>query len=186
MYPETDVAPVGVQAVMLKRLKDQLPAPAPQQARELENLGLNLQTSMQVVEQGLKGKFLQMLAESKADAPDVAAVLLQERTALSRQGIPIAQLTDDRMVACLRLLAAHKISRSALSTTLALAAQNPDSQISILVKQNNLEAYTPGELAAIVKAYAGMDPKTAFETIMRSHRLRVHAKELSKLLGVKA
>jgi glutamyl-tRNA(Gln) amidotransferase subunit E len=183
MYPETDVPPVQVEESHLLSLRNQLPAPAGEQVKELVGLGLNEQIAMRLVEEGLKAQFFRIQELSLAEPAEVASVLLQELTALSREGVPVNSLTEEVITQCLKLLAQRRIARSALSAVLTLAATNPGQDLGPLIKKNKLEAYSLGELESIAKAYEGQDPKAAFGAIMRTHRLRVHADELIKILG---
>lgn len=184
MYPETDVPPISIETKWLKELSKQLPKPMGEQLAELTGLGLNEQTARQLLDSGERRLFEFLREASKADAQDVAFLLLQDRVQLSREGIPVSNIPEESLAEILSLRAKGGITRAAVPLVLKELARSPKKKVAEIIANNTWSAFSDAELKALIKPHASEPAEKTFGTLIRGHRLRADPARLRTLLGI--
>ncbi len=186
MYPETDVQPISVSSQELKELEKQLPVSFDQQIKSLINSGVNPQTAEQIVKQGQSNKMLEISKESGASLSDVANLMTQHLTRISREKkINPESVSQSLIINCLKMYSSGKVTKTALPVLLESCIVSNSSDVELIANKFNLNSFSTEQIRSLIKKSKSATPIEIFQSIIREHRLNVDSNELTKLLNIK-
>lgn len=153
MYPETDIPPLEVDEDLLREA-EKLKPPTPQEKlRELEQ---RYRLGDELAKQLLRDPHLPLFEHLAAKYGDkvppkyIASVLVNTLRSLAREGIPVENLTEDRIEAVVATLAKGEISKDAVPDVLSYLAKNPDKDVNDAIKALGLTRVSLEEVEALV------------------------------------
>ncbi|MCX6775363.1 MAG: Glu-tRNA(Gln) amidotransferase subunit GatE [Candidatus Micrarchaeota archaeon] len=181
LYPETDVPPIEISRKWVEGIK--LPEmPEERKARLLKILNEELAEKIMLSEN--YPLFEKVVGELKVEAKFVATTLEETLVSLRREGVPVEKLNENKLMELFIEYKCGKFVKAAIPEILRRVSKNTGESISSAVEKLKLEKMGEAELRKIVeeKKKAGVSSKTLIQEIMREHRLRVDAEELSKVI----
>jgi glutamyl-tRNA(Gln) amidotransferase subunit E len=181
MYPETDVAPLRLNAVFLAGVKPLEDFEA--RKKRFKAMGLNEELAEKILRGSEANSFEELVRDSGADALFVAVTLEDTLKALRRAGFSVDSLGIERLREVFSLYAKGRIVKAAVPELLKALCEWPAPAETVL-REKKLEKFSSRRLAATVKALReeGVSEKQLFAEVMKRHRLNVDAGELQALL----
>ncbi len=184
MYPETDAKPIRITEKLISEAR----ASAPNLDMEKGSLEKELSDPV------LAGRMLmsprlplykRIISSTKADKKFVANVLLQKFTELSRGGVAIEGIREERIIETFDAYANERITKQAIDEILKSLAKK-DSDVGSIVKGLSLERISGKRLEELVSSFKSRlktgDRNQLRNEIMAKHRLNVDGEELNRLL----
>ena len=111
-------------------------------------------------------------------APLLAATVLEDTlVALRRENVAVERIDEERLIAVFEEYRSGNITKAAIGELLRAVANEPQKEMSALVREKGLAKISGVELATLVKA-----ENAQLGAIMAKYRLRVDAAEVQKLL----
>lgn len=181
LYPETDVPPIEISRKLVEGIK--LPEmPEERKARLMKILNEELAEKIMLSEN--YPLFEKVVGELKVEPKFVATTLEETLVSLRREGVPVEKLNENKLMELFIEYKCGKFVKAAIPEILRRVSKNTGESISSAVEKLKLEKVGEVELRKIVeeKKKAGVSSKTLIQEIMREHRLRVDAEELSKVI----
>jgi glutamyl-tRNA(Gln) amidotransferase subunit E len=145
-----------------------------------------------LAEKMLKSRSLQLferiVSGTKADATLVAATLEETLVSLRREGVPVENIGDAKLLELFAEYEKGLFVKAAIPEIIRLLAGKPDAKVAQLVKEGGFSKLSGKELeAAVEKELASVqDRKKAVGAVMAKLRLRADAEEVMKLIRKKA
>ena len=183
LYPETDVPPIEISKGWVGEIKKKLPEmPDERKARLLKVLNEELAEKIMLSEN--YPLFEKIVEELKIEPKFVATTLEETLVSLRREGIPVGKLNENKVMELFIEYKCGKFVKAAILDIVRYISKNSGESISHAVEKLKLEKMGEEELRKIVeeKKKAGIAGKALIQEIMREHRLRVDAEELSKII----
>jgi glutamyl-tRNA(Gln) amidotransferase subunit E len=150
MYPDTDTKPIVISETRITRLEEQLPElPAKREERYKKELGLadEIARTLAVSENA----FLFDKLVKKGVDPTLAAVTLEQTIkAMTREGIPVDNLPEEKIETVFNLLVDEKIAKEAIESLLEYFAEHPKDTKEQAITALGLEPLSEEELAEII------------------------------------
>ncbi|PSQ43960.1 Glu-tRNA(Gln) amidotransferase GatDE subunit E [Halobacteriales archaeon SW_7_68_16] len=148
MYPETDVPPVEPDPGEIE-VPELLTEKVDRYEREYD-LGTDL------AEQVAYGRYVPVFedaVESVGVEPSVAAtVLTSTTTELRRDGVPVGDLDDGRLLAAFEALAADDLAKEGMGDLLIALARNPDTDVATAIEEAGLAGVDEGDVRSVVQS----------------------------------
>jgi len=194
MYPETDVPPIPITPKHIRRLKENLPELPEQRTRRLIlEYGINEKLARQLQDSDYEEIFETVVKETGASPTLVAATLTETFKALKRDGVKVENLQDDQIIEIFRLVVSGKTSKEALPEIVTWLSKHSEACPIEAVKALGLGMISRDELSRIVEETINQNEEVIAEKgqrafgflmglIMRRHRGKVNAEEVSRLL----
>ena len=183
LYPETDVPPIEISKGWVGEIKKKLPEmPEERKARLLKVLNEELAEKIMLSEN--YPLFEKIVEELKIEPKFVATTLEETFVSLRREGIPVGELNENKVMELFIEYKCGKFVKAAIPDILRYISKNSGESISHAAEKLKLEKMGEAELRKIVeeKKKAGIAGKALIREIMREHRLRADAEELSKII----
>ncbi len=192
MYPETDIPPVPVKQEYLEALSKKLPPTLEETAKGLaRKYSLSKQLVELLIDQEREELFTYIVELTKLPSTVVAATLTETITSLSREGYPVQNLTDERLVEVFRAMAEGRFSKEALPDLLGWLSKHPTLSVGEAVKELGLEAEPrekiEEEVQSIVSSHLDEldDPRLVNKLmgdLMKRYRGKIDGKLLHSML----
>jgi glutamyl-tRNA(Gln) amidotransferase subunit E len=151
MYPETDVPPVEISQEQIDRVRSSLP---PSREVLMEELPTRYRLNKKLASQVVDSKYLDLfrrVCSREGIAPTfVATVLTETIKSLSREGIPVHELTTDQVESVFEMIRGGTIAKEAASSLLSWLASNKDRTVEAGIQELGLRMLSPDELRKIV------------------------------------
>lgn len=147
MYPETDIPPIVIEEEVVQSLKAALPEkPEKVIVRLMEKYGLNRKLSEQLFDSDYMPLFEEVASKTHVASSYVATVLTETVKSLERQGVPVNQLADERILEVFQLVDRGVTAKESVEPILAWLAAHPASNPMDAVNALNLKMIEAEEL----------------------------------------
>lgn len=192
MYPETDVPPVQITPDRIHRIKNDLPRMPEELAKEIESkYGLSSKLASQLVSSEYFDSFERMISVAKGVAPSfLATVLTESLRSLSREKIPIENLSESHLENVFRLVAEGRTAKESAVQILKWLAENPQRNAQSAIDQLHLGMMTKSELSSIIskvlelnRSFVSENQGKALGKMMNLVMAEVRGKADPKLVG---
>jgi glutamyl-tRNA(Gln) amidotransferase subunit E len=151
MYPETDVPSVAITEETLAQLK--LPELfADRSERFVMQYGLSIEQARVMAASPNYPAFEEIVKSCRVPASIVVRALETTPIELARDGVPVANLTEQHYRDCFALLADGKIAKEGLTDLLCALAKNPEMDASKAAAAAGLAGVNEAEVERAVKA----------------------------------
>jgi glutamyl-tRNA(Gln) amidotransferase subunit E len=115
MYPETDIAPITVDDLLLDPLRQKVPRPIEEYTNEMiSKFGLNKKLAEEIFDSQYLDLFYKIISSMKISPTFVASKLTEDITNLERQGYDSSLLTDKRLLEIFNELDKGKIAKESV------------------------------------------------------------------------
>jgi len=185
LYPETDVPPIGISEEFIEEIRGRL-SEMPEERKEKLLKVLNEELAEKIMLSENYPLFEKVVRELKVEPKFVATTLEETLVSLRREGVPVEKLNENKLMELFIEYKCGKFVKAAIPEILRYISKNTGESISSAAGKLKLEKMSPAELRKIVdeKRKSGKVGKALIQDIMREHRLRVDAEELSKIVEV--
>ncbi len=151
MYPETDIRPIRITREWLGELREKLPEkPEEIWRRLLEKYGLSKELAREVFNSPYLYLFEELVRDEGVPPSLAASVLTNTLKSLSRDGVPVENLSEERIKAVLRTVAQGRVAKEALPDLLARAAREPEKSVDEIVEEAGLRTMSIEDLDRII------------------------------------
>ncbi|MDQ1282313.1 MAG: glutamyl-tRNA(Gln) amidotransferase subunit [Euryarchaeota archaeon] len=151
MYPETDVPSVAVTEEMLAQLK--LPELfADRSERFVQQYGLSVEQARVMAASPNYPAFEEIVKSYQVPASIVVRAMETTPIELARDGVPVANLTEQHYRDCFALLAQGKVAKEGLTALFCALAKNPEMDASEAAAAAGLAGVDDAEVARAVQA----------------------------------
>ncbi|MEE8402454.1 MAG: Glu-tRNA(Gln) amidotransferase subunit GatE, partial [Candidatus Hydrothermarchaeaceae archaeon] len=159
MYPETDIPPVVISDELLKRVKAELPESHEDRIKRYASHGLSEEMASQLVANstsfdfGTGKKSICQIYEESVEfnlSPSIVAnTLIGTLKELSREGVPVENITGERLLELFRAVADGKMAKEAIPGAIREMAKNPQKALNDINGPSG--AFGEKELTEIVR-----------------------------------
>lgn len=196
MYPETDIPLIQVSENVLKRLRSEIPEPWEKQVRDFaERFDLPNQLAEPVFDSDRRDLFEQIVNSLKLPTRLVASILVDTFLSLSREGVEVGSLNDEKLFEIFRAMAEGKFAKEVLPDVLRVVAKNEDIALQEALSKAGVSSISHSELETIVdeiiaqnldlikaKGISGAQ-STLMGKVMQRVRGKVDGKQVSETLS---
>ncbi len=115
MYPETDIAPIKVDSLLLDSLRQKIPRPIEEYTNEMiSKFGLNKKLAEEIFDSQYLNLFEKIVSSTKISPTFVASKLTEDITNLERQGYDSSLLSDERVLEIFNELDKGRIAKESV------------------------------------------------------------------------
>ncbi|WP_455278700.1 Glu-tRNA(Gln) amidotransferase subunit GatE [[Eubacterium] cellulosolvens] len=195
MYPETDVPPLIVTNEKLSKLHAALP-PMPEKltVELMERYKINRKLSEQLIDSDYLKLFEVISKETTIPASFIANILTEVIKSLSREGIQIENILDNKIIEVFQAVNSNLTAKEAVPDLLKWLAENPEGNVNKAIDRLGLKMIGESELrdriSSIIDKNKNLleeDPKSAtsklMKIIMADVRGKVEAKKVVQLIN---
>jgi len=151
MYPETDIPPVKVTKDWLTRIKENLPElPEKKLDRFIKEYKLSEQLAMSLVKSLNVDLFEYIVSTIKVPPVLVATTLENTLKSLKRDGVPVENISEEKIIEMFKLIADGKIVKEAIPQVLSWIAKNPDKDVNLAITALGLSQMTDEEIISLI------------------------------------
>ncbi len=153
MYPETDIRPILITLERIERIKRSLPEPPEAKFKKfVEEYGLSKELASQMINSYRLDLFERLVKKHRAIPPTLIAVTLEQTLrSLSREGVPVDNISDEHFEELFKALEKGLLAKEAIPEILRYVALNPQHSISRAIEKLGLKALTMEELDTLIK-----------------------------------
>ena len=152
MYPETDIRPIRVSLSLLKRIEHNLPEmPEEKLSKFVKVYGLNEALARRMLNSYHLDLFEYIVEKMGIPATIVANTLEGVLKSLRRDGFPVENITDEKLIEVFKLLKNGVIAKEAIPEILQYLSENPEEDLDEIVDKLGLRAISMNELEKIVE-----------------------------------
>jgi glutamyl-tRNA(Gln) amidotransferase subunit E len=151
MYPETDVPPVEISQQRLAGIRERLPPPREVVMRQLlAEYQLNSKLASQLIESDYLDVFKSVCSKHGVAPSFVATVLTENLKSLSREGVPVSELTPRHLESIFSAIHAGMIAKEAAVTVLTWLSRNSSHTVEDAIQELGLRMLSEDELLKII------------------------------------
>jgi len=151
MYPETDVPPVEVTPTDLTRIRAALPPPREVIMKQLlTEFQLNRKLATQLIESDHIDLFRRVCSQGGVAPSFVATVVTENLKSLAREGLPIDQLSSERLESVFAAIRKGIVAKEATVPLLAWLSKNSSSTVEDGIKELGVHMLSEIELVNVV------------------------------------
>ncbi len=167
MYPETDVLPIHVDKVWIKKLKDELPEPWTNKLdRFKKKMKLSDDLAIQILGSDYMPIFENVMKKyPRLNATVVASVFTSTMKEMRRRKVDVTKIEEKHFMAIFCELSKKAIVKEAVPELLENFSKYPDEPMSDSVKKLNLTILDSKDLKAIISKLVEDSPDTPSERI---------------------
>jgi glutamyl-tRNA(Gln) amidotransferase subunit E len=153
MYPETDAVPLRISSEMVEEIKQHLPElPEEKKKRFIEEYKLSEELTDELVLHRQVDLFEKTVKELNVSPVVVATTILNTLTHLKREGVPVENISDEKILDVFKFLSQGKYSKEALPDVLSLIATHPDKPLDEeLLRNAGLTTLSKDEVTNIIR-----------------------------------
>jgi glutamyl-tRNA(Gln) amidotransferase subunit E len=174
MYPETDVPPLIVAEETLSKLHATLP-PMPEEliVELMERHKINKKLSEQLVDSDYLKLFEVISKDTEIPASFIVTILTEVIKSLSREGIQVENINDDKIIEVFQAVNSHLTAKEAVPDLLKWLAATPEGDVNKAIDQLGLKMISESELrdriSSIIDKNKNLleDPKSATGKLMK-------------------
>jgi len=151
MYPETDIRPIRVSPDLIEKIRNNLPEMPEKKLSKFINIyGLNEALAKRMLNSYHLDLFEYIVEELGVSATIVANTLESVLKSLKRDGFPVENITDEKIIEVFKLLKNGIIAKEAIPDILQYISENPDEDLNKVVDKLGLRAISKDELENII------------------------------------
>jgi glutamyl-tRNA(Gln) amidotransferase subunit E len=152
MYPETDVRPIVITKERLERLARSLPEmPEEKLKRFVEEYGLSKDLALLMINSYRLDLFERIVSEVPEVSPTIVATTLEYTwKSLKREGVPLEQVDETRLLEMFKALGKGLMAKEAIPYVLKAMAENPNASLQEILEKLGLRALSLDEVRALV------------------------------------
>ena len=152
MYPETDVRPIVITKERLERLARSLPEmPEEKLKRFVEEYGLSKDLALLMINSYRLDLFERIVSEVPEVSPTIVATTLEYTwKSLKREGVPLEQVDETRLLEMFKALGKGLMAKEAIPDVLKAMAENPNASLQEILEKLGLRALSLDEVRALV------------------------------------
>jgi glutamyl-tRNA(Gln) amidotransferase subunit E len=151
MYPETDVPPVGISQQQLAQIRAGLPPPREVVMQELmTKYQLNSKLASQLIESDYLEVFKHACSEQAIAPSFVATVLTENLKSLSREGVPVSELTAKHLESVFSAIRAGTVAKEAAPPILTWLSKNSTRTVEDAIQELGMRMLSEKELLVII------------------------------------
>jgi glutamyl-tRNA(Gln) amidotransferase subunit E len=151
MYPETDVPPVGVSQQQLMQIRAALPPPREVVIQQLvTKYQLNRKLASQLVDSDYLDVFQRACSEQGIAPSFVATVLTENLKSLSREGVPVSDLTPKHLESVFSAIRAGTVAKEAAPAILTWLSKNSARTVEDAIRELGMRMLSEQELLVII------------------------------------
>jgi len=151
MYPETDIPPIQLTEEYINKICQNLPEPPEQKLQRLmREYNLNQKLAQQLIDSEYTELFEKIAKECKVSSTTIAAFLTETLKALKREGTPVENLSEHKIIEIFKALEAGEITKEALPEIAAWTSKNPDKTLKDAIENLGLKVLREEELEKIL------------------------------------
>jgi glutamyl-tRNA(Gln) amidotransferase subunit E len=152
MYPETDVRPIVITKERLERLARSLPEmPEEKFKRFVEEYGLSKDLALLMINSYRLDLFERIVSEVPEVSPMIVATTLEYTwKSLKREGVPLEQVDETRLLEMFKALGKGLMAKEAIPDILKAMAENPNASLQEILEKLGLRALSLDEVRALV------------------------------------
>ncbi|WP_083494478.1 Glu-tRNA(Gln) amidotransferase subunit GatE [Pyrodictium occultum] len=154
MYPETDIPPLEVTEDLLEEARKLVPEKPSEKLRKLkERYGLSDDLARQIV-RDVRLDLFERLAERYGDKVPpsyIASIFTNILRSLSREGVPIDNLSDESIEEVVSAAAQGRLAKDAVPDVLAYLARNPGARLDDAMKALGIQAVDMSMVESMVE-----------------------------------
>ena len=194
MYPETDVPPIPVTEEYIRQLRMRLPEPPEQRIKRLiREYGINEKLARQLQDSEYTGIFEEIVKETGVPPTFVAATLTETFKALKREGVKVEKVPREKILGAFSLVGSGKTSKEALPEIVRWLSSHEEAKPEEALQALGLSMLSEDDLRLVIEETIRENERLIAERgqkafgllmglIMRKHRGRVNAEDVSRLL----
>lgn len=153
MYPETDVRPVKITDSWLRRIKKAMPETlAEKERRFVKELGLSTDLAGQMTNSLSLDLFEYVLSKLKISPTLVAVTLENTLVSMQRDGVPIENIGDAKLLEVFEAVTRNETSSEALPEILSYLANNPSTPIQEALSKTGLGKIETEDIEKIIRS----------------------------------
>jgi len=151
MYPETDIPPIQLTEEYINKVRQNLPElPEQKLQRLMREYSLNQKLARQLIDSEYTELFEKIAKECKVPPTTIAAFLTETLKALKREGTPVENLSEHKIIEIFKALEAGEITKEALPEIAAWTSKNPDKTLKDAIENLGLKVLREEELEKIL------------------------------------
>ncbi|MEM1565186.1 MAG: Glu-tRNA(Gln) amidotransferase subunit GatE [Candidatus Bathyarchaeia archaeon] len=151
MYPETDIPPIQLTEEHINKIRQNLPElPEQKLQRLMQEYGLNQKLAQQLIDTENTELFETIVKGCQVSPTTVAAFLTETLKALKREGTPVENLSEHKIIDMFKALGANEITKEALPEIAAWISKNPDKTLKEAIDNLGLRILREEELEQIL------------------------------------
>ena len=151
MYPETDIPPIQLTEEYVNKVRQNLPElPEQKLQRLMREYSLNQKLARQLIDSEYAELFEKIAKECKVPPTTIAAFLTETLKALKREGTPVENLSEHKIIEIFKALEAGEITKEALPEIAAWTSKNPDKTLKDAIENLGLKVLREEELEKIL------------------------------------
>ncbi len=152
MYPETDIPPITITKTLVDLLKKKIPRPWEEQISEyVSKYSLSQKLAVQIDDSHYLDLFEELSSTTKLSPTLIAATLTETIVNLSRSGLDLKVLTDDKIRSMFFALDKKIISKEVIPQILELIISGDVNDVEGAIKKLGLIAVDDDELLVMVQ-----------------------------------
>jgi glutamyl-tRNA(Gln) amidotransferase subunit E len=153
MYPETDAVPLRISSEMVEEIKQHLPElPEEKKKRFIEEYKLSEELADELVLHRQVDLFEKTVKELNISPVVVATTILNTLTHLKREGVPVENISEEKIQDVFTFFSQGKYSKEALPDVLTLIATHPDKPLDDeLLRSAGLTTLSKDEVTKIIR-----------------------------------
>lgn len=151
MYPETDIPPIKITPEQLESIRKRLPElPERKLKRLIHEYGLNEKLAKQVLDSEY-GQIFEIIAKKTSVSPiTIAAFLTEKLKAMKREGIPVHNLSDNKLLALFTTVGKGELAKEAMEEVAEWLSKNKDATVKEAIEKLGLKMLSREELEKII------------------------------------
>jgi len=150
LYPDTDSPPIKITRELLNEAEQNLPEyPWVREKRYIKELNLPAPVAKRIVMSD-RSELFEDIIKMNISPKLVATVLLDLMTSLRRDGYPVDEISDDKILDLFRIFAQGKISKEAFPDLLMYLSKNPDKSVEDALRSLRVKSISLQELERII------------------------------------
>jgi glutamyl-tRNA(Gln) amidotransferase subunit E len=154
MYPETDIPPLEITEDILEEAKKIVPEKPREKLNKLiRKYGLNEQLARQII-RDIHLDLFERLADKYGDkvSPSyIASIFVNVIRSLAREGVPVSNLSDEKIEDIVRVLAEGKVSKDSVPDLLTYLAHHPDQSVEEAIEKLGIHHVSVEEVEKAVE-----------------------------------
>jgi len=184
MYPETDVRPIVITRERLEKLARSLPEmPEEKLKKFVEEYGLSKDLALLMINSYRLDLFERIVSEVPEVNPVIVATTLEYTwKSLKREGIPLDQVDEAKLLEMFKALGKGLMAKEAIPDVLKAMAENPSASLSEILEKLGLRAVSLDEVRGLVDRVIEEDAELLKEKGERAFKM-VMGRVMSILRG---
>lgn len=150
LYPDTDSPPIRITENLLNKAEQNLPEyPWIREKRYIEELKLPVSMARRIIMSD-RSELFEDIIKMNVNPKLAATVLLDLMTSLKRDGYPVEEISDDKILDLFKVFKQGRISKEAFPDIIMYLSKNPDKSVESALRSLKVESISLRELEKII------------------------------------